>query len=393
MDDTGGGPWETGLVDIWGTQKEYQNGPNLGHRTSLRRNPGQKSAGKCPELVFPDYSLFGMATPDSLCTRRGFLCAAPFLPMAVTAALGLRPTTAQASEPVQRRGGPLMKPALNAYSFNSRMVGGPKKRTEGLTMFDLLDFCAEHGLEGLDATGYYFPGYPEVPPDDFLHAFRRRAYELGIGIVGTGTRNEFVTADKAHRAEGVQHIKRWVEVAARLGVPVLRVFADHMIRNESWKKAVPDVAHADVQAWVADDLRECAEHGRKHGVIIGVQNHGDFNGSAADFLGLLKRVGSDWCAPVLDTGYFNTPDPYEDIAQVAPYAVNWIVKQSVFDGGYGSEPIDLGRLAGIMRANGYRGYLSIETLGAKGRPYDPYAVVPAFVQQIRAAVAAPAPRA
>jgi sugar phosphate isomerase/epimerase len=47
-----------------------------------------------------------------------------------------------------------------------------------------------------------------------------------MGISGTGVRNNFTTADKSVRDDGVKHIKEFVEVAARLGAPVIRVFAD-----------------------------------------------------------------------------------------------------------------------------------------------------------------------
>lgn len=327
---------------------------------------------------------------NDACSRRSFLKSTPLLPLAAASVLGLRPGAVRANEPVKHIGGSFVKPALNVFSFNSRLLAGVKNEGNGTTLLELLDFCAKEGLEGIDATGYYMPGYPDAPPDAYIYEFKRRAYELGIGIVGTGTRNYFITADKALRAEGIKNIKLWVEVASRLGAPVLRVFADDLARRGSWKKALPNFARADVETWVADDLRECAEHGRKHGVIIGVQNHGDFNGTAAEFLGLLKRVGSDWCAPVLDTGYFTTPDPYADIAQVAPYAVNWTVKQSVFDGGYGEVPIDLERVMRIVRRAGYRGFLPIETLSPKGQPYDPFKLVPDYLKRLRAAIAATA---
>jgi sugar phosphate isomerase/epimerase len=319
--------------------------------------------------------------------RRSFLKSVPLLPAAAAGVLGLRPEIARSNEPIKRVGGPVLKPALNTYSFNSLLLAGVKGGSKGVTLFELLDFCAEHGFEGIDTIGYYFPEYPNVPPDSYIYDFKRRAHELGIGIVGTGTRNERVfSTDKAERAKDVSHIKQWVEVAARLGAPVLRVFADDLVRRESWRKKLPDVARADVEAWIADDLRECAEHGKQFGVIIGIQNHGDFNGTAKDFLRLIKLVGSDWCGPTLDTGYFDTPDPYVDIAQVAPYAVNWTVKQSVFDGGYGEEPIDLNRLVRIARDAGYRGYFPIETLQAKGKPYDPATLVPECLKKLRAAI-------
>src|SRR5207248_10912930 len=133
--------------------------------------------------------------------------------------------------------------------------------------------------------------------------------------------------------------------------------------------------------WIAADLRECADQGKKFGVKIGVQNHGDFLQTGEQLLALIKAVGSDFCGPIVDTGYFKTPDPYLDIAQVAPHAVNWQIKQSPF--GEDSEvPTDLVKLVRIVRESGYRGYLPIETLSPKGKPYDPYVVVPEFLGQL-----------
>lgn len=88
----------------------------------------------------------------------------------------------------------------------------------------------------------------------------------------------------------------------------------------------------------------------------------------------------------MDTGYFKSKDPYEDIARLAPYAVNWQVKQSPF-GADSDVPLDLKRFVRIVRASGYRGYLPIETLSRPGKDYDPYKVVPTFLEQLRQAIA------
>ena len=50
-------------------------------------------------------------------------------------------------------------------------------------------------------------------------------------------------------------------------------------------------------------------------------------------------------------------------------------------------PTDLPKLLRIVRSSGYTGYLPIETLSPRGQPYDPYAVVPAFLKQLRDAIA------
>jgi sugar phosphate isomerase/epimerase len=301
-------------------------------------------------------------------TRRDFIAGAALLPLSTAA---------------QR---PALKTALNAYSFNKLLNDSIKGRGPGVTLVQVLEFAARNKFDGFDPTGYFFPGYPAVPPDAYVDSFKKRAADLGIGISGTGVRNNFTTSDKPVRDAGVRHIKEWVEVAARLGAPVVRVFADTQMRSQTWQTVAKGYTRDQVQEWIAAALRECADHGKKYGVRIGVQNHGDFLQTGPELLGLVKAVGSDWCGPIVDTGYFKTADPYEDIAQVAPHALNWQVKQSVF--GEDSEvPTDLVKLIKIVEKSGYSGYLPIETLSPRGKPYDPYAVVPAFLNQLREAMA------
>jgi sugar phosphate isomerase/epimerase len=279
----------------------------------------------------------------------------------------------------------VLKTSLNAYSFNKMLNDNIKGRGEGITLLQVMEFAAKNKFEGFDATGYFFPGYPERPTDAYIDGFRKRAADLGIGISGTGVRNNFTTADKGVRDQGVKHIKEFVEVAARLGAPVIRVFADTQMRAQDWHGVSGGKTRQEVQDYIAAALHECAVHGAKFKVRIGVQNHGDFLQTGEQLMTLVKAVDSPWCGPIVDTGYFKSPDPYADIALVAPHAVNWQVKQSPL--GEDSEvPTDLKKLLTIIRKSGYSGYLPIETLSPRGKPYDPFTVVPAFLKQLRDAI-------
>ncbi|HEV2687375.1 MAG TPA: sugar phosphate isomerase/epimerase family protein [Bryobacteraceae bacterium] len=307
-------------------------------------------------------------------TRRGFIRSASALPFCAAWSI---------AAPAK----PVLKVSLNAYSFNKMLNDSLKGRGEGITLLQVLEFAAKNKFEGFDPTGYYFPGYPAVPENAYVDQLKKRAADLGVGISGTGVRNNFTTSDKSIRDAGVQHIKEWVEVAARLGAPVIRVFADTQMRNQSWETVAKGFTRDQVQEWIAAALRECADQGKKHGVRIGVQNHGDFLRTGREHLALIKAVGSEWCGPIVDTGYYRTSDPYEDIAQVAPHALNWQVKQSPV-GEDSDVPTDLIRLMTIVRKSGYSGYLPIETLSPRGKEYDPFTVVPAFLKKVREALAA-----
>src|SRR5580704_10502502 len=155
-----------------------------------------------------------------------------------------------------------LKTSLNAYSFNKMLNDNIKGRGEGITLVKVMEFAAKCKFEGFDATGYFFPGYPEVPSNAYIDGLKKRAADLGIGISGTGVRNNFTTADKAVRREGIDHIKQYVEVAARLGAPVIRVFADTQMRAQNWHTVSNGATREQVQAWIAADLRECAEQGQ-----------------------------------------------------------------------------------------------------------------------------------
>src|SRR4051812_17180215 len=295
-------------------------------------------------------------------------------------ALQSQPPAALAQTPIRRAGGPWLKTSLNAYSFSKPLNDAAKMRGPGMSLIELLEFCAEQNFDAVDPTGYFFPGYPKPPSDKFLNDFKRRAFELGLDLSGTGVRNNFASPDKDSRAKDVAHVKEWVEVAARMGAPVLRVFSGTRPEGVPWDK---------VAQWMADDLRTCVEHAEKFGVIIGIQNHNDALTTSDEVIKIIKMVDSPWFGAIVDTGFFPGPDPYEHIARVIPFAVNWQIKEKV-DTKDGNQKTDLVRLVKLIRAGGYRGYLPIETLSSSAQSYDPKARVAELLADLRSPLKATA---
>ena len=295
------------------------------------------------------------------------------------------------AQPIQRVGGAYIKMSLNAYSFSKALNDKIKGRGNGMSLFDLLDFAAENNFDAVDLTGYFFPGYPAVPTDEFINDVKRKAFQLGLDISGTGVRNDFANPDPAKRAADVKHVKEWVDVAVKLGAPVVRIFSG--VIPEGYENKWDSIA-----SYMAASIKECVDYAKQKGVLIGVQNHGDFLKTAEQTIKLVKLVNSDWFGVIVDTGYFITPDPYVDIEKVMPYAVNFQMKESVF-GAASTARIDTKRIMNIIKKTGYRGYLPIETLSAAGgnknkkdkdpavasRPYDPYKLVPEFLKEVKGA--------
>ncbi len=273
----------------------------------------------------------------------------------------------QAKQQVQTNKLLRLKISLNAYSFNEPLRNG------SMNLYDLLNFCAVNGFDAVDLTGYYFPGYPEVPTDEYLFGIKRKAFQLGLEISGTGVRNNFAETDPQKRKADIQLINKWIECAAKMGAPVIRIFSGTQLPDGySWEQ---------VAEWIIKDIGECVAYGKKHGVVVAVQNHNDFIQTAGQAERLIKMADSEWFGLILDIGSYRTGDPFLQIAQTARYAVNWQIKENLYVNGR-EEKTDLKRVMHIIKSSGYCGYLPIETLGSG----DPKIKVPVFLAEVRKAL-------
>jgi len=260
-----------------------------------------------------------------------------------------------------------LKTSCNLFSFNKLM-------TEGTwTLEQVIDYCGELGFDAIDPTGYYFSGYPTPPSKEVLFAAKRRAFGHGMAISGTGLRNDFALPSSSARKEQIALTKQWVEVAAALDAPVLRVFAG--------KELPIGYAKEDVFGWIIEALQECVEYGEKHGVIITLQNHFDALRSLKEVQFVLEQINSPWFGLNLDIGSLRLADPYEEIKQLLPYASTWQIKEDVYVRNV-KEKTNIDKLFRIIKEGGYKGYLPLETLP----PSDPRERLSPFLNEVKAAM-------
>jgi sugar phosphate isomerase/epimerase len=300
-----------------------------------------------------------------LVARRSFLGSLVAAPL-----VAVRASTDSAAPPRPGPRTPQIKLSCNVYSFNEPLTKGT------MTLEEALDFCAELGFDAVDPTGYYFPGYPEAPPDRYVYDIKKRAFRLGLGISGTGVRNDFTSPDVAKRNADVALVKRWIDVAVKLGAPAVRVFAGPAVPAER--------SEAEATAWVVDHLKDCVAYAGDRGIFVVLQNHDDLLKTAAQTLAVRERVGSEWFGLLVDIGSLRAADdPYAEIARLAPFAYTWQIKEQVYRRGI-AEDTDASKIVEILRDSAYRGYIPIETLGAG----DPRPKVRALLDRLRRALQA-----
>ena len=272
-----------------------------------------------------------------------------------------------AADPVARTGKPFFKLSLAAYSFN-RQLRRSGDAQPSMTLLDFIDFCAEQNLAGTELTSYYFP---EQVTDEYLMQLKDRTFRLGLDISGTAIRNDFCQAPGPKRDADLAWTKQWIDYSAQMGAPVIRIFAGNVPKGDSDEAAI--------ERCIAG-INESVTYAATKGVVLALENHGGITATPEKMLQIVKGVEqSPWFGVNFDSGNFRTDDPYRDLEQIAPYAVNAQVKVSVAPNGGPKQPSDLKRVVEILKAANYRGYLVLEY----EEPEDPRVEIPKYLRQLR----------
>jgi sugar phosphate isomerase/epimerase len=279
-----------------------------------------------------------------------------------------------AIEPIVRKGDARLKLSVAAYSFRKhfRWMKGREQKPAGraLDMRQFIDLCAGYGCEGTELTSYFFQGGAD---DAYYNGLRHYAFLRGIGISGTAVGNNFALPEGPARDEQIASVKGWIDRAAVLGAPHVRVFAG----------GAKGIDEATARRMCVSALEECCDYAGSKGVFLGLENHGGIVARAEGMLEIIAAVKSPWFGVNLDTGNFHTEDPYADLARVAPYAVNVQVKVEMRAAGQKEkEPADMKRLVRILSDSGYQGYVALE-YEAKD---DPFKEVPLYLDALRGAI-------
>ena len=289
--------------------------------------------------------------------RRRFLQTCALLPVAAAALRGV--------DPVVRPAKSRLTLGLAAYSFRTEL--DLKKPT--MTLFDFVDRAATYPIEVVELTSYYFAATTAA----YLAKLKTQCRERKLAISGVPIRNDFCVTDRTKLAAEISHVKTWIDHAATLEAPTVRIFAGNL------PKGMPLEA---VQRQVVASLQECADVAGKRGVTLVLENHGGITGTPEGLLALVKPVTGTALAVNVDTGNFRTADPYADLAKILPYGRTVQLKTELFPAGKPTEDADLPRLIRLLREANYDGAVILE-YEAKD---DPATAVPKVLKQLRALI-------
>ena len=178
-------------------------------------------------------------------------------------------------------------------------------------------------------------------------------------------------------------------MAYQMGIPVMRVNTgrwettrsfDELMKNRGIEPTKPGYTDEDGFGWVIDGLNQCLKTAEKCGVILALENHWGLGRTHEGVLRIVNAVNSPWLQVLMDTGNF-LEDPYDRLAMMTPKTV-FVQAKTYYGGGlWYSLDLDYDRIAGILRKQGYQGYISLEFEGKE----NPRTAVPKSLALLRKA--------
>jgi sugar phosphate isomerase/epimerase len=288
---------------------------------------------------------------------------------AVTAAMAPA-IPSRAADPITRNGKSHMKLSLAAYSFSRMLVtrGTPEQIAAAkFTLEKFVDFCAEQNLDGTELTAYYFP---KDVTEEYLVGLKERTFRLGLDVSGTAIGNDFCKPKGPEWDKQISDAKQWIDFAAILGAPVIRIFAGNIPKDDTEDAA---------RERCIEGINVSLDYAAKKGVFLALENHGGITATPEQMLKIIHGVKpSPWFGVNFDGGNFRTADPYADLEQIAPYAINAQLKVEISPNGK-TEETDLTRVVEILRKANYRGYIVLEY---ESKP-DPFEAIPGHLKKLR----------
>lgn len=299
-------------------------------------------------------------------TRRAFLSAA---------ARGMAGVGLAAAVPAYLRAGQKAsgyKLALSQFSLASEFW---------TKQLDPLDFAAKtksYGITGLDYCSMFFA--TKAKDAAFLGELKKRAadngcYNLRIMIDSEGVLGSL---NAEERAKAVENHYKWIDAAANLGCPMIRV-------NVEGEGDPNEVAKA-----AAESLTTLIDYGQQGNIDVIVENHVGISCNGAWLAAMMKKMNNPHAGVLADFGNFcvnrtkpvtndiagwmgtkclEEYDRYKGIEELMPYAKGVHAKTHVFGDKGNDTETDFKKMFGIIKKSGYSEWISVEYEGGLMKMY------------------------
>jgi sugar phosphate isomerase/epimerase len=232
----------------------------------------------------------------------------------------------------------------------------------------------------------------ESEDNSYLQSLKRRAFLNGLDLICLSIHQDFVHPEAEARQQHIDHTLKCIELAYKLGIPCIRLNSgrwktiasfDDLMDARGNEPPIPGYTEDDAFGWCIESIQKCLDKCAECGVTLALENHWGLTRTPEGVLRVIEAVNSPWLVGLMDTGNFRE-DLYENLEKMAEY-VRFVQAKTYFGGGeWYTQEMDYNRIAGILKAVNYSGYISLEMEGKE----DPATAVPKSIAVLKSAFAA-----
>ncbi|MGH9799590.1 MAG: sugar phosphate isomerase/epimerase family protein, partial [Blastocatellia bacterium] len=142
----------------------------------------------------------------------------------------------------------------------------------------VIENAAKIGFDGVEILHRQMEN--ETPK--YVNNLKRMAFSLGLDLFFLSIHQNFVSPDKAKRQEHIDHTKRCIDLAVRLGCPAIRLNSGRwgtipdfqkMLDAGGAEEPLPGYTDDDAFKWCIESINECLPHTEAAGVVLALENH------------------------------------------------------------------------------------------------------------------------
>ena len=271
-----------------------------------------------------------------------------------------------------------MKLGCTSWSYHAAFRAGRLDQREWLRC------CAEEmELDGVELADLHFP----TTEPSYLRDVKKLCADLQLTVAGVAVTNDFGPEER--RAEEIERVRQWCDIAAVLGAPIVRVFAGWtpvpVAGDEGrivglFRKVFGPGQQSPRRTWsdITWALRSCADYAAERGVVLALQNNArdGIVGTARELEQCVTDVGSPWLRVCLDPA--DLPDAAGIDGPLARTVQAHARLRDVLDDG-SDGATHWPELLRRLRLGRYRGFVLLDYEGAE----DPESAVPRAARYMR----------
>ncbi len=238
--------------------------------------------------------------------------------------------------------------------------------------YEFARIASELGFTGLEYVNHLYPAYHDtIDRNAAIQQFVEKSnamakkYTMTNVLIMVDGEGDLSSSDLIERLQAIEKHKVWIDAAHQLNCTAVRVNLNGEEDPKKWRQNS------------IESLKALSDYATDKSINVIVENHGGISSNAVELMKVINETKKENCGTLPDYGNFclsndgwgglekcsNLYDIYLGVEQLMPKAFGVSAKCFDFDENGEETFIDFGRMAEIVKASSYTGFIGVEYEG------------------------------